>query len=70
MYSAPLPTCCELEAGMIYPGTEPETASFNLFRKTFTVHTETKYNGHYSTNVSLCICKEKDIFSGEKEFEI
>lgn len=29
MYSALLPTCCELEAGMIYPGIQPQTASFN-----------------------------------------
>lgn len=30
MYSALLPTCCELEAGMIYTGTQPQTASFNF----------------------------------------
>lgn len=30
VYSALLPTCCELEAGMIYPGTQPQTASFNF----------------------------------------
>lgn len=30
VYSALLPTCCELEAGMIYPGTQPQTESFNF----------------------------------------
>lgn len=30
VYSPLLPTCCELEAGMIYPGAQPETASFNF----------------------------------------
>lgn len=56
MYSPLLPACCELEAGMIYPGAQPETATFRDTQKVislreivtfttyiFTVHTDKKY---------------------------